>query len=102
MYCCVLKKGKWLVFDVLRSDLLSNFLYLMKTSYITFDNAKVGRNSVAEKKMHAFLFVLLRHAAILCDKSGKGLQNLSQRHKNSSPHDSPEYKIINMESRSHR
>ena len=72
MYCCVLKKGKWLVFDVLRSDLLSNFLYLMKTSYITFDIAKVGRNSVAEKKMHAFLFVLLRHAAIYATNRAKG------------------------------
>ena len=25
MYCYVLKKGNWLVFDVLRSDLLSKF-----------------------------------------------------------------------------
>ena len=72
MYCCVLKKGNWLVFDVLRSDLLSKFLYLIKTSYVTFDIAKVGRNSVAEKKTHAFLFVLLRQAAIFATKRAKG------------------------------
>ena len=30
MYCCVLKKGNWLVFDVLRSDLLSKFFISYK------------------------------------------------------------------------